>query len=155
MAMLPESNPRYNDPVFTTYRYRLEVAANTPPVADADLSTDAPGVGQIVTVDASSSYDAETASADLVYEWDLDYDGLYDDDVGMIIETSYPTEGIYYIDLRVTDHAARKIRLMRCWKSMSRCAATRMRTSTTEGCITSRQDTRCFRIRITGMTSRS
>jgi hypothetical protein len=103
MNMLPVSNPRYNDPVFTTYRYRLDVAENTPPVADAELSTDAPGVGQVITADASGSYDAETASADLLYEWDLDNDGLYDDDEGMYIEISYPSEGIYYIDLKVTD----------------------------------------------------
>jgi hypothetical protein len=103
MDFLPLDNPRYNDPVFTTYRLRLEIDDNTAPTALAELYPELGAVGQMITLDASSSFDNESDNADLIFEWDLDIDGQYDDAFGEVVETSYDTEGIYEVDLKVTD----------------------------------------------------
>jgi hypothetical protein len=61
--------------------------ANSPPIANAG----GPYVvdeGNSVTLNASASTDPDNNI--ISYEWDLDYDGLYDDALGVSVEVSYP-----------------------------------------------------------------
>ncbi|WP_445475358.1 PKD domain-containing protein [Methanococcoides methylutens] len=75
-------------------------AAAVPPVADANGPYEA-DEGAVVTLDASASYDLD---GDLVmWEWDLDNDGSFDDALGETTDVMYADNGIYNIAVRVTD----------------------------------------------------
>jgi hypothetical protein len=54
----------------------VTLVLNTPPVADAGGPYSVPE-GASVALDGSASSDAEQSAASLVYEWDLDGDGLF------------------------------------------------------------------------------
>lgn len=75
-----------------------------PPVAYFTLSPEPAQIGQVVTFDASGSYDPDGQI--VRYEWDWEGDGTYDFDAGTnpIASHSYPHEGTYYPRLRVTDN---------------------------------------------------
>ena len=77
---------------------------NHPPVANAGgpYMIDE---GSPVTLDASASYDPDAAFGDyiVVFEWDLDNDGYFDDAVGMTAMTVFNDDGLYTVGLRVTD----------------------------------------------------
>ncbi|MCA9049661.1 MAG: FG-GAP repeat protein, partial [Planctomycetaceae bacterium] len=76
---------------------------NTNPVADAGGPYSA-NEGDTVTVDASASFDAETAVNNLLFEWDLDNDGNYNDATGITVDV-FAADGpqVLTIGLRVTD----------------------------------------------------
>ncbi len=77
-------------------------SGNTPPVAVAEADKTEVDLDEIVTFDASASYDAEDGTV-ASYEWDLDEDGTYDDDTGSEVTYSWDTEGTYYVDVLVKD----------------------------------------------------
>ncbi|HPM81747.1 MAG TPA: PKD domain-containing protein [Candidatus Anammoximicrobium sp.] len=60
--------------------------------------------GQIVTFDATSSYNAHPDYGIVQYEWDFDYDGTFDvDATGATVTHAYTQFGMYTAALRVTD----------------------------------------------------
>jgi PKD repeat protein len=78
----------------------LTVANNNPPTADANgpYTVDE---GSPVTLDGSGSSDPD---GDVVnYEWDLDYDGQFDDATGVTAFVTYDDNGLYTVGLKVTD----------------------------------------------------
>jgi len=75
-----------------------------PPVAYFTVSPELAQTGQVVTFDASGSYDPDGHI--VKYEWDWEGDGTYDFDAGTnpIATHTYPLDGTYYPRLRVTDN---------------------------------------------------
>lgn len=76
------------------------INTNNPPEADAGPDHIV-FAGNLFTLDASASADPEAGA--LIYEWDLDNDGQYDDASGVSISTSFNQIGEHTIGLRVTD----------------------------------------------------
>ncbi len=76
---------------------------NIPPIAEA-------GPHQAVLedlrvfFDASETWDTPGDKPNLLYEWDFDEDGLYDDGVGVETVWIWPNPGDYTIGLKVTDN---------------------------------------------------
>ena len=73
---------------------------NLPPTAEAG----GPYTGQpdqTITLDASASTDADGSI--VLYQWDLDADGQFDDATGATADFSATTGGTYMVGLRVTD----------------------------------------------------
>lgn len=60
------------------------------------------GIDAAIPVDGSASTDADGTIE--LYEWDLDYDGEYDDATGVTAIFTQSTAGIHIIGLRVTDN---------------------------------------------------
>jgi hypothetical protein len=80
--------------------YAFGLSVNLPPVADAG----GPYVvdeGEDILLDASASYDMNDQI--VLYEWDLDNDGEYDDATGMTTTAIFSDDGVYEIGLSVTD----------------------------------------------------
>lgn len=82
-------------------RYFIETACpNVPPTADA-------GDGYIgnegtpILIDGSKSSDPDGSI--ILYEWDFDADGKFDDAIGVNPEATFPDNGSFDIELRVTD----------------------------------------------------
>ena len=75
---------------------------NHPPVADAG-GPYAAHVGQQITFDGSGSYDPDQGDNIVLYEWDLDGDGQYDDATGVTTTMTWNDEYSGFIRLRVTD----------------------------------------------------
>jgi streptogramin lyase len=81
--------------------YDLTVeAGNFPPVADADGPYETVE-GTPVTLDASGSWDLDGSI--ILYEWDLDNDGEYDDATGVLVDALFGDDGTFTVGLRVTD----------------------------------------------------
>jgi PKD repeat protein len=76
------------------------IAANAPPIADAGGPYTG-DEGSPIALDGSGSVDPEAAI--LLYEWDLDYDGDYDDATGVTPDVTFDDLGAYTISLKVTD----------------------------------------------------
>ncbi len=75
---------------------------NFEPVADA--GPDVLGnEGEPVSFDASESYDTPSDNTTLIYLWDFDYDGQYDDGFGIVTSYIWYDEGVYTIGLKVID----------------------------------------------------
>jgi chitodextrinase len=91
----PDNTPDA-DFCFKTYGY------NTTPTADFTWHPIPPLVNEIVTFDASGSYDDDGNITS--YEWDFDNDGNYDDATGKIAEWSWNARGSYTVSLKVTDN---------------------------------------------------
>jgi hypothetical protein len=87
------------------YNYRaiedlIQFINAAPPVADIG-GPYASGEGETFTLDASGSYDPDD---DIVmYEWDLDDDGAFDDATGVTTTATLNDNGVYTIGLKVTD----------------------------------------------------
>jgi len=77
------------------------VVAKKPPVASFAYSPIEPVKGEVVTFDASSSYDSDGTIQS--YSWNLG-DGTSDS--GMIVTHAYSAEGTYTVTLTVTDNDA-------------------------------------------------
>ena len=82
------------------------VMENASPVPLAEVSKTDPVIDEIISFDASSSYDGDCAGAYIVlYEWDFDFDGTFvADSTEPIASHSYSMEGVYQVQLRVTDN---------------------------------------------------
>ncbi len=73
----------------------------SPPVAIAIADTYTQYVGGEIEFSDDGSYDPD-GGAILVYEWDWDNDGTFDE-VGATLNHSWDTEGVYLVQFRVTD----------------------------------------------------
>lgn len=73
---------------------------NVPPTAVISAPT-TQAAGQDAVFDASNS--TEPGQDIIAYEWDLDDDGQYDDDVGITTIINLTAVGVYTVGLRVTD----------------------------------------------------
>ncbi len=77
-------------------------SGGTPPTADLLASPDSGPAPLTVLLDGSGSTDPD-AGDDLLHEWDLDDDGLYDDGTTATFSHTFPTAGAWHVSLRVTD----------------------------------------------------
>ena len=78
----------------------FEIVTNQPPVAEAGGPYN--GVeGASVALDASGSSDPDENI--VLYEWDLDDDGAYDDATGVAAEVTFQDNGAHMVGLKVTD----------------------------------------------------
>lgn len=91
----PGENPSlgiYQLTEFATYQiFKVDVTggtANTPPVAMLDADPAGRCTNEIVTFDASLSYDAQDDTAVLLFEFDFDYDGTFVSDT---VQSNDPT----------------------------------------------------------------
>jgi PKD repeat protein len=74
-----------------------------PPVAVAHSSLSTLFLNQPADFDASDSVDYDCGGQQIVnYEWDWENNGTFDD-TGMAVAHSWPSVGIYFVQLRVTD----------------------------------------------------
>ena len=78
---------------------------NDPPVVIIDPAEIVIPVGGTVDFDASQTYDDHDATADLLYFWDADGDGTFEQNgTGLMnVQTTFPTSGDYTITLVVFD----------------------------------------------------
>jgi PKD repeat protein len=79
---------------------QVTVTLNRPPVAEAGGPYYG-NEGTNITLNASRSTDPDNNI--VLYEWDLDNDGQYDDAAGVTTEVSFPDDGEYIVGLQVTD----------------------------------------------------
>jgi PKD repeat protein len=75
---------------------------NQPPVAVAKVDKTLAHVGEMIHFDATDSYDPEEGTVKS-YLWDLNGDGLYNDQFTGQFDYAYPAVGIYHVDVRVSD----------------------------------------------------
>ena len=73
---------------------------NQPPLANAGGPYNI-NEGSTLTLDSTGSSDPDNNI--ILFEWDLDNDGLYDDATGVTTDIFFDDNGIYTIGLRVTD----------------------------------------------------
>ena len=78
----------------------MGMTTNNPPVADVGgpYTVDE---GEALTLHASGSYDPDDDI--ILYEWDMDDDGEYDDADGVTTIAFFDNDGVYIVGLRVTD----------------------------------------------------
>ncbi|UCG68511.1 MAG: DNRLRE domain-containing protein [Thermoplasmata archaeon] len=75
---------------------------NAAPVAVAGLDKNS-NEGEPVNFDASDSYDTQSDNSTLIYLWDFDDDGQFNDGVGQVSSFAWYDEGIYTVSLKVVD----------------------------------------------------
>jgi subtilisin family serine protease len=79
-------------------------AINQPPLADFVWMPQNPDLHQQITFDASASYDPDGSI--LLYEWDWNNDGIYEENHMLPTAThSWSSEGSYPVTMRITDNA--------------------------------------------------
>ncbi|MCA9058322.1 MAG: PKD domain-containing protein [Planctomycetaceae bacterium] len=77
------------------------------PVAIFTATPNPAGINETITLDGSGSTHTNVATGSiLLWEWDLDNDGFFDDAVGPIVTTSFGALGNYTVRLRVTDNSS-------------------------------------------------
>jgi PKD repeat protein len=79
-------------------------SANHAPIARATATPDHGAAPLQVDLDASGSSDPDPGEQ-LSYAWDLDGDGAFDDSAAVAPTVTYPSEGVYRPQVRVTDGA--------------------------------------------------
>ena len=77
---------------------------NTAPIADAQAKPNPATVNQPIIFDASGSSDDMTPASQLIYQWDWDNNGTYDQ-TGQTLAHSFSTVGAKTVKLRVTDRS--------------------------------------------------
>ncbi len=83
----------------------LGVVASVPPIADFTWSPLMPHAGDAVLFDASASYDPDGSI--VLYEWDWNHDGVYDESQATPTATHvWTSPGDYVVTLRVTDNSS-------------------------------------------------
>jgi PKD repeat protein len=83
----------------------LGVVGNIPPVADFTWTPLAPIPGETILFDASASYDPDGSI--ILYEWDWNHDGTYEETHTTPTAThSWAAPGAYTVTVRVTDNAS-------------------------------------------------
>ena len=80
---------------------RTAFAVGTP-VAVAEAVPNPGVVGQTIALDGSNSFHQDPSISIVLWEWDLDNDGVFDV-TGPIVSTSFPALGDFPVSLRVTD----------------------------------------------------
>jgi len=91
---------------YQLHEVEVVVATKMPPTAVADASQLSAYVDEIISFDASGSYDNDCGNQSIVnYEWDWSSDGTYDQQ-GVQADHSWSAEGIYQVQLRATDDEA-------------------------------------------------
>jgi hypothetical protein len=75
------------------------------PVANIIAGPNPAACTQQIMFDGSSSYHENPSDTIVLYEWDLDNDGQYDDATGATIYHSFGTFGSYTVGLKVTDNS--------------------------------------------------
>lgn len=75
---------------------------NRLPLPVIEVSTDRPDPEQLITFDASGSYDPDGQIES--YKWDLDGDGVYDNGTGPTIQHSFAVVDTHTVGLEVTDN---------------------------------------------------
>jgi heme-degrading monooxygenase HmoA len=78
----------------------IEFTLNQPPIADAGGPYTV-NEAATLTLDTSGSTDPDDNI--VLYEWDLDNDGDFDDATGMTTDVSFEDDGVYPVDVKVTD----------------------------------------------------
>ncbi|MEO6350442.1 MAG: S-layer homology domain-containing protein, partial [Candidatus Limnocylindrales bacterium] len=78
---------------------------NVAPIAQAQAKPLSGDVNENFTFDGSRSVDDKTPSADLLYEWDFDSNGIYDA-TGVTTIHSFSIPGVKTVTLRVTDNGS-------------------------------------------------
>jgi len=92
----------YEDIDFCFRTYAEIGDEDLPPVPIFDWSPINPRINQIITFNASASYDPDGSIS--LYEWDLDDDGIFEfESITPYINNSWNLPGIYRITLKVTD----------------------------------------------------
>ncbi len=76
------------------------LSGNSGPTARFSFTPTAPRPGQVVTFDASASFDDAPG---LTSAWDLDDDGAFDDETALTFTRTFDADGTFPIALRVTD----------------------------------------------------
>jgi len=89
--------------LFTKVKVSSE-STKVPPVAVAKLVDDDNSIfaGQSLQFDGTDSYDPDGTIVS--WQWDSDDDGVYDDAVGPTPTIQFPNEGVFHVDLKVTDN---------------------------------------------------
>jgi PKD domain len=83
----------------------LGVVGNIPPTADFSWAPLDPIPGESIHFDASASSDPDGSI--ILYEWDWNHDGVYEESTGVPTTThSWVNPGDYIVTLRVTDNAS-------------------------------------------------
>ena len=81
------------------WRYQ-DTPVNYPPVAEANGAGET-SEGNLVVLDAYDSSDPDYNI--ILYEWDLDGDGQFDDAIGVTADVVFSDNGLFSVGLRVTD----------------------------------------------------
>jgi len=77
-----------------------------PPCHDPHADANGPylgAIGEVITLDASGSWDPDTDSGLLSYAWDLDNDGNFDDATGVNPTHSWPVPYVGVVSVKVSD----------------------------------------------------
>jgi hypothetical protein len=112
IAVRVTDNTAQNDIDLTT----VKISNNTPPIAFANGPYTLNDPMRMLMLNAFGSYDPDGDDFNLIYEWDLNDDGVYDDTFGFagemavlipvqLVELGLDAAGEYPISLRVTDEA--------------------------------------------------
>lgn len=94
--------PGLTDTLDVPIHIKVQLGSNTPPVAVAKANKLYAYEGDSIQFDGSDSYDAEDGSP-VSWGWEFDGDNDYNDSPFIIASYTYNTEGIYFVDLKVTD----------------------------------------------------
>jgi len=94
--------PGLSDTLDTPLTIQVLKPGNTPPVAVAHASKIYGYEGDTIYFDGSGSYDKEDG-APASWGWEFDGDNDYNDSPFIVAQYTYNTQGIYTVDLKVTD----------------------------------------------------
>ena len=76
------------------------------PVAVAKATPNPAVAFQTINLSGADSFHQDGSKVIVLYQWDLDFDGQYDDATGPFTTVSYPAVGTYFVGLKVTDNSS-------------------------------------------------